>query len=151
MEMVGGRGRRVAFDYGAARIGLALSDLEGILASPWPFLANDESLKVHLIELFAEQQPIYCVLGFPRHLSGEPGSTRNEVEHFATLIQEISGVPVFLIDERLTTRQASEHLRQMGKNARDQKNLIDSQSAALILESALANERNGREPGERWR
>lgn len=146
-----GRGRRIGFDYGAARIGIALSDPDGILASPQPFLANDENTALKLQEIFAENQPIYCVLGYPRHLSGALGSSSSAVEDFAGLLEEISGVPIFLIDERLTTRQASQHLRQVGKRTHEQKSLIDSQSAVVILESALANERNGREPGERWK
>jgi putative Holliday junction resolvase len=135
------RGRRIAFDYGLARIGVAICDPDGILATPMPFLdARHPKMMRSVEELLAEYEPITIFLGLPKLLSGEDGGSAALVEAFAEQIATISDIPIVFIDERLSTVSAARKLQEAGKSAKDSKSLIDSMSAVLILESGLANE-----------
>jgi len=135
------RGRRVAFDYGDARIGVAICDPDGILATPLPFLdSRHPKLINHIAELFAEYEPIAIYVGEPKHLSGTEGVAVAKVREFAAILQERFSLPLIFIDERLSTVDAQRRLKDAGKNSRDSKLLIDSMAAVAILESGLARE-----------
>jgi putative holliday junction resolvase len=135
-------GRRLAFDYGDTRIGVAVCDPDGILATPLSFLVTkDPTLKSKLAELLHEYEPVKIYVGYPLHLSGEESGSSQKAEKFAHLVGEISERPVELVDERLTTSTASVALSQAGIKARDQRGLIDSQAAVLILEQGLSRDR----------
>ena len=135
------RGRRIAFDYGDSRIGVAICDPDGILATPLPFLdARHPKLSGALKELFSEYEPIAIFLGLPKHLSGEDGVAVSKVKEFASQLATITDVEVIFVDERLSTVDAARKLRESGKNAKESKSLIDSMAAVAILESGLARE-----------
>jgi putative Holliday junction resolvase len=135
------RGRRIAFDYGDSRIGVAICDPDGILATPLPFLdARHPKLMHHIRELIDEFQPIAIYVGEPRQLSGEAGSAVLKSKEFGDSIRSIFDIPIYWIDERLSTVDAARKLRESGKSARDSKALIDSMAAVAILESGLASE-----------
>ena len=135
------RGRRIAFDFGDTRIGVAICDPDGILATPLPFLdAKHPKLKVHLAALFDEYSPIAIYVGLPIHLSGDEGVAVSKVRDFAATIESLISVPISFIDERLSTVGAARKLREAGKNSKDSRTLIDSMAAVSILESGLANE-----------
>jgi len=144
-------GRRIAFDFGDVRIGVAVTDPSGILAVPLDFIANlQESLLSNLSALYDEYQPIYTALGFPIHLSGEDSAKSQTVKEFAKLISSITSFPIYLIDERMTTISASRTLREAGLNSKSAKSEIDSMAATAILESALSQERIQGEPMNRF-
>jgi putative Holliday junction resolvase len=135
------RGRRIAFDYGDARIGVAICDPDGILATPLPFLdSKHPKLSNHIAELFAEYEPIAIYLGEPKLLSGSEGVAVAKVREFAAILQERFSLPLIFIDERLSTVDAQRRLKEAGKNSRDSKILIDSMAAVAILEGGLARE-----------
>jgi putative Holliday junction resolvase len=135
------RGRRIAFDYGDSRIGVAICDPDGILATPLPFLdSRHPKLMVQVKALFDEYLPIAIYVGEPRHLSGEQGSAVEKAHNFATALTMSFDIPVHFIDERLSTVDAARKLRESGKSARESKTLIDSMAAVAILESGLARE-----------
>ena len=135
------RGRRIAFDYGSVRIGVAVCDPDGILATPLPYLSTTHpKLEQNINELLAEYQPIVIFLGYPRHLSGASGVSVELVEGFKAKISQITNVPVIFIDERLSTVSAAKLLKESGKNAKESKELIDSMSAVAILEQGLRHE-----------
>ena len=135
------RGRRIAFDYGDARIGVAICDPDGILATPLPFLdSKHPKLINHIAELFAEYEPIAIYLGEPKLLSGNEGVAVAKVREFAAILQEKFSLPLIFIDERLSTVDAQRRLKEAGKNSRDSKVLIDSMAAVAILEGGLARE-----------
>jgi putative Holliday junction resolvase len=135
------RGRRIAFDYGDARIGVAICDPDGILATPLPFLdAKHPKLIQHIGELVAEYEPLRIYLGEPKHLSGSDGAAVEKVRSFERLLIEEFKLPVFFVDERLSTVDAARKLREAGKSSRDSKSLIDSMAAVAILESGLSRE-----------
>jgi putative Holliday junction resolvase len=144
-------GRRVAFDFGDVRIGVAVTDASGILASPLKFIPNvEESVVRDLQELYDEYDPLYTVIGFPLHLSGEASTKSESVSEFATRISEISKAPIYLIDERLTSVSANRTLREAGLNSKTAKSEIDSMAATAILDSALNQERIQGEPMNRF-
>jgi putative Holliday junction resolvase len=135
-------GRRLAFDYGDVRIGVAVCDPDGILATPLDFLATkDPSLKTSILSLYAEYEPKKIYVGLPLNLSGEHSESTTKAQAFAELITQMVSCPVELIDERLTTSSAASSLSQAGVSAKDQRKKIDSQSAVIILESGLAKDR----------
>jgi putative Holliday junction resolvase len=144
-------GRRIAFDYGDVRIGVAITDSSGILATPLEFLTNSpEQLRTDLINVYETYLPIYTAVGYPLHLSGSESAKSVSVTKFAELITEISPAPIYLIDERMTTVSASRTLRDAGLNAKSAKSEIDSMAAVAILDSALNQERIQGEPMNRF-
>jgi putative Holliday junction resolvase len=135
------RGRRIAFDYGDSRIGVAICDPDGILATPLPFLdSRHPKLIAHIRELFDEYQPIMIYVGEPLLLSGDSGSAVQKAKDFARSLEETFGIPLKFVDERLSTVSAARLLHEAGKTARQSKELVDSMAAVSILESGLASE-----------
>jgi putative Holliday junction resolvase len=144
-------GRRIAFDFGDVRIGVAVTDPSGILSTPLSFLENaEESLFANMSSLYEEYQPIYTAIGFPSHLSGGESQKSKSVSEFAAKVSEITENPIYFIDERLTTVSASRALREAGLNSKTSKGEIDSMAAVAILDSALNQERIQGEPMNRY-
>ena len=142
---------RLALDWGAARIGVAACDAQGLLAYPVETInsASDTgAVFKRLRQLVAEYEPMEIVLGLPRHLKGVEGAAAQGVrDKAARLVAEFPHVTVRLFDERLTTVEASRHLRAAGHSARDQRRLIDQAAAVAILEGVLETERRTGLPG----
>ena len=143
------RGVRMAFDWGDARIGVAASDPEGVLAYPVMTVRAGAGEIDQLAAVVAEYEPIEVLVGFPRSLSGGEGPAAAQARERAARLAGSIVVPVRLVDERLTTVTASQRLREGGKKAREQRELIDAAAAVAILEQALAFEQSQeRPPGE---
>ena len=137
------RGRRVAFDYGDARIGVAVSDSDGILASPLTTLrSTDKKLKNKLLELFQEFEPIKIYLGKPSNMDGSSGSAVEKSLEFRELLLTLTNSPIELIDERLSTVSGARILRDSGIRSKESKSRIDEAAAVAILEFALSIEKN---------
>lgn len=137
------RGRRVAFDYGDARIGVAVSDSDGILASPLTTLrSTDKKLKNKLLNLFQEFEPIKIYLGKPSNMDGSSGSAVEKSLEFRDLLLTLTNSPIELIDERLSTVSGARSLRDSGIRSKESKTRIDEAAAVAILEFALSIERN---------
>jgi len=131
--------RVLAIDYGAVRIGLALSDPTGTLARPLPFLParGDAKLAKEIVALAAKENVSRLLLGLPRHMSGESGEAALKVQAFAKVLGGATSLPIELVDERLTTVQASRQLHEAGRKAREQRGRIDSEAAAVLLQGWL--------------
>ena len=137
------RGRRMAFDYGDVRIGVAISDPDSIVISPLPALdAQSPELDKTIKEIIEEYEPILLIVGEPRHLSGSQSSKMDSVSDFIEFLKEFTDLEIRTIDERLSTVSAAGKLRDSGKNAKSSKALIDSAAASEILEFALNLERS---------
>ena len=135
-------GRRIAFDYGDVRIGVAVCDPDGILATPLTTLqSKDPLIKKQIAELIDEYEPVKIYVGQPKLLSGEDGSAVAKVSVFTEMLTSNFDIPVILVDERLSTVSAARQLRESGKNAKDARSVIDAAAAVAILEQGLANER----------
>jgi putative Holliday junction resolvase len=144
-------GRRIAFDYGDVRIGVAVSDLSGLLATPLKNILTAETSKLESIQsLLVEYEPIYLVVGSPLHLSGATSAKGASVQIFCKTLAALTQLPIYLIDERLTTVSAARSIKETGKNTRDAKSVIDGFAAAAILESALNQERLHGSPMKRF-
>jgi putative Holliday junction resolvase len=135
-------GRRIGFDFGVVRIGVAMSDTSGLIASPLTTLqAQSADLAEQLSSLFAEFEPIYLAVGEPKHLSGSESKSMELVAEFVSLLRTITSVPIHMVDERMSTLSAARDLRATGHTAKTSKEKIDAASAVAILESALNRER----------
>ena len=136
------RGRRIAFDYGDVRTGVALCDPDGILASPLTVLRTQEKdFLVCIRELLNEHEPIHIYVGLPVNMSGSQGSSVEKVNLFVSELEKLADIPISLIDERLSSVSAQKKLKEAGVSTRDSKSLIDAMAAVAILEQGLAHEK----------
>lgn len=140
-----GRGRRLGVDVGTVRIGVAVSDPDGILATPVETVRRERGTS-HLRRLAAlvtEMEVVEVVVGLPRTLSDRAGSSADDAVAIAgALAARISPVPVRLADERLTTVSAARSLREAGVRAREQRGKIDQAAAVAILQGWLDSRRS---------
>lgn len=145
------QGRRLAVDVGKVRVGLAISDFHGILASPLQNIARqtDDVDTVRLVlAAIADETVIETYFGLPVSMSGKASASTDDAVALATTFAAESSIPVRMIDERLTTVSAGSALRSSGKNSKAGRKVIDQIAATLILEQALAMEKNlGQQPG----
>lgn len=141
------KGRRVALDPGTVRIGVAVSDIDGILASPRPALPAGDLEAVGVV--VGEVEPLEIIVGLPVGLGGTEGQAAQRAREFASLVATTTSIPVRLVDERLSTVQAQRGLHDQGRSVRQSRDMIDSASAAVVLQHALDTERTaGQPPGE---
>jgi putative Holliday junction resolvase len=137
-------GRVLGVDVGTVRVGLAMSDPTGTLASPLDTLrrARDGSDLDRLAALVAEHEVTEVVVGEPMHLSGASGASAQDAADYAQeLADRIPDVPVILIDERLSTVTAASHLRDSGLDSRKSRPVIDQAAAVVILQQFLDSRR----------
>ena len=132
--------RKIAVDVGLARIGVAIS--VDSLAITHSVISQGQTAIAELVDIYNEKNAECIYVGLPLSLrGGHTASTRMAID-FAELIA-LQGIPVRLIDERLTSKTAQQSLRKAGKNAKQQKARIYASAACLILEFALASEKHG--------
>ena len=140
--------RTLGIDYGERRIGLALSDATGLLASPWKKIANQGNVTVAARRLVEEVRALQAdesglgaiVIGLPRRLSGEPNEQTARVHELAQLLAAEVSVPITLQDERLTSHEAETLLATRERDWRKRKDQLDAMAAALILQDFLDNQ-----------
>jgi putative Holliday junction resolvase len=124
--------RVLALDHGTARIGCAISDPSGTLATPLPVIEPPEARAV--VDLVAEHEVKRVVVGLPLHLSGEEGSQAALTRTFCVELEALLDIPVETYDERLTTRMAEASKREGATAA------PDSLAAAHLLQAYLAGQ-----------
>jgi putative Holliday junction resolvase len=132
--------RVLALDYGTARIGCAISDPSGTLATPLPVIEPAEARSV--AELVTKHEVERVVVGLPLHLSGEEGSQAALTRTFCKELEGMLEIPVETYDERLTTRMAEASKRE-GATAPP-----DSLAAAHLLQAYLAGQAAVEEGGD---
>lgn len=152
-------GVRLGIDVGKARIGVARTDLHGMLATPVETVARDTSGSADIARILAiaeEISAVEFVVGLPLNMSGNRTLSTDDAEEFAQRIATAvsasssfsADVEVRLIDERLSTVSAHGQLRQAGKKTKQTKQIIDQAAAVIILQQALDMERaRGAAPG----
>lgn len=139
----------LAVDYGDSRTGLAVSDRSELLATPITPQIEERSMgKVAEKVCAAAQanQAELIVLGLPRNMDGTEGARAQKSRKLGALLEDKSGLPVRMWDERQTTVTASGILRENGTFGKKRKAILDSVSASVILESYLAWRKN--HPGQ---
>lgn len=135
-------GRVLAIDYGERRVGLALSDPSATIAQPLPTLirrAGKRPPVAKILEIITSNDVDAAVVGLPLALSGEDSDWTRDVRAFAAALEQRAGIPVALLDERMTSVRAEKAVRELGlkKHQREQKERIDSAAALLLLQMYL--------------
>ncbi|HYY42200.1 MAG TPA: Holliday junction resolvase RuvX [Pyrinomonadaceae bacterium] len=134
-------GRLLALDLGARRVGVAVSDELRLTVRPLPALerSNWKKLVREIVALRAQFDARGVVVGLPLRLDGTTGDAATDARRLARNLELSLGVPVFLQDERLTSRAAEAELRAGGvRGSAAVKAQVDSTAAALILRDYLA-------------
>lgn len=144
---------RLGVDVGDVRVGLARSDLDGLLATPIATLQRDEAV-AGVVSQARELEVRAIMVGLPRSLSGQEGPAAAKARAFAAeldtaLHQQGHRTEIRFVDERLTTVTAHQALHRSGRKGRRHRSVVDQVAAVMILQQALEVERStGRAPGE---
>jgi putative Holliday junction resolvase len=136
--------RYLALDVGGRRIGVAVSDELGLTAQPVLTLERKRSGNSisrddlrSLARLARRFSVVGIVVGNPVHISGEMSPQAGRTQAFAAQLGELTGLPIHLWDERLTTREAHQILYEAGHARQDHRRVVDQVAATLILQSFL--------------
>lgn len=144
------RGRRLGVDVGKVRVGVALSDPDGILATPLVTVPRDgrtaaDSVPAdiaELVRLVGEHEAVLVVVGLPVRLDGSEGDAAIDIRAYAErLAHAIGQVPVVLADERMSTVVATRRLAERGVRGKRQRAVVDQAAAVEILQSWLDAQR----------
>jgi putative holliday junction resolvase len=145
------QGVRLGVDVGTARVGVARSDRDGLLATPVETVqrrgADLEPVLARIAAIAAELEAIELVVGLPLALSGRETASTADARSVADRLAA-GPLPVRMVDERLTTVSAQSALHASGRKARGSRDVIDQVAAVILLQHALDAERaRGEAPG----
>lgn len=140
------RGIRLGIDVGRARIGVSRCDPDGMLAVPVETVAREGEPLVRLRELVAEYEPLELVVGLPINMRGESTLSTEDARTFAAELGQATGVPVRMVDERLSTVSAHSALRASGRSQRGSRNIVDQVAAVVLLQHAVDTEKSTGNP-----
>lgn len=131
--------RVLGLDYGERRIGLALSDPSGTVATPWRVLTVDTpALAVReIVEGLAEKGVERVVIGLPLRMDGGSGPAVDKARAFGDLLVAATRVPVTYWDERFSTVSAQQALLEGGARRRRRKEVVDKLAAQIFLQHYL--------------
>jgi putative Holliday junction resolvase len=138
------RGRLLAIDYGERRVGLAISDPTGTIASPVGTILRRAGKRPPVAEILRRATALEVrgfVVGLPLNGDGEDTARSGEVRNLAAELERRTGLPVVLIDERFTTAAALRSIREMGGSTKGRKHDVDALAATILLQHALKYER----------
>ena len=139
------KGKRLGVDVGSVRVGVSLSDPDGILATPLVTLPREVATGTDLHELarlVVEHEVVEVVVGLPVGMNGRDGAAAAIARAYSdALAPLIAPVPVRLIDERLTTVSAERQLRERGVRGAAKRKVVDQAAAVVILQGALDADR----------
>jgi putative Holliday junction resolvase len=140
------RGVRLGVDVGRARVGVARSDPDGILATPVETVRRDGASIARIRELVREHEALEVIVGLPISLSGRSTASTEDAREFASELAAALAVPVRMVDERLSTVSAQSVLRENGRTTRNSRAVVDQVAAIIILQNALDFERSAEHP-----
>lgn len=138
-------GVRIALDVGSVRIGVAKCDADGLLATPLTTISAGPQAVSQVLGLVQEYDAICVYVGKPISLAGkDTASTQSAIEFAGEIVKVLKDfdTQVRLIDERLSTVSAQRGMHEAGRNVKQSRDAIDQAAAVVILEHALASERN---------
>jgi putative Holliday junction resolvase len=138
-------GVRIAIDVGSVRIGVAKCDVEGLLATPLMTISAGPEAVSQALGLVQEYEAICVYVGKPISLAGkDTASTQLAIEFAGEIAAQLkdSATQVRLIDERLSTVSEQRGMHESGRSVKQSRDAIDQAAAVVILEHALASERN---------
>ena len=133
-------GRCIGVDYGAARVGVAVSDPSRTIADPRPYFSAPTALN-DIVELVQEVEATEVIVGLPLNMDGSWSDSTRAARDFANALRAMTPVRVTMLDERLSTVEAERNLREAGTRGRKQKRKIDSAAAAVVLQAYLNGQR----------
>ncbi len=144
MSTISRKTKILAVDLGLVRTGLAVSDPMGLLASPvGTIMQRDrEKLAAQVAQAALEQQAAEIVVGHPRNMDGTRGESARRAEEFAETLRKLTGLPVSLWDERMTTVSAIGVLNETNTRGKKRKAVVDTVAATIILQDYLDSRRN---------
>jgi putative holliday junction resolvase len=137
-------GRLLAVDYGERRIGLAVSDPSGTIASPVGYILRRAGKRPPIAEIIRRAEALEArgfVVGLPLDENGEDTPRAVEVRRIAAELEKRTGLPTQLMDERFTTAAALRAVREMGGSTRGRKGDVDALAATVLLQHALNHAR----------
>ena len=142
------RGVVLGVDYGTVRIGVAVSDAEQRMAFPLAVYRRrgPEADTAWFRQLVREHRPVLLVVGLPVHLDGRESQKSQEARRFGSWLAEATGVPVVFFDERFTTVEADQVLRQAQLRGRRAKQRRDMLAAQAMLAAYLESSHRGQQP-----
>ncbi len=130
----------LCLDYGKARIGCAMSDSLGILASPYATV-HEKNFRIQLEkinDIISEEKPDKILMGLPKNMDGTEGESAQLAREFAEKLSNLSGLPYEFIDERLSTVEAHRILNDVDMSgSRKRRNVVDTVSAVILLQAYL--------------
>lgn len=140
------RGRLLGIDYGAVRVGLAICDTERLVASPLTVYRRRDTTTdaAFFQQLVATEGVSGLVVGLPVHMSGAEGGKAREARAFGAWLSQVTSLPVDFWDERFTTVEAEEYLREAGLSYQRRRQRIDKVAAQIMLQSYLDAQRHHR-------
>ena len=132
-------GPLLGVDYGTVRIGLAVSDRDQKIAVPFRiYQRQTPALDARFFtELSKSQEIVGLIVGLPLHLSGAEGAKAKEARQFAAWLRQTTGLPVAFCDERYSSVEAWNYLKEGGLKAARRKKQLDKVAAQVILQSYL--------------
>jgi putative Holliday junction resolvase len=140
------RGVRLGVDVGRARVGVARSDPDALLAVPVETVARVGTPIARIVEIATEYDALEILVGLPVSLSGGETASTADARAFADELAAASDLPIRLVDERLSTVTAHDALRRSGRSQRKSRSIVDQVAAVVLLQQALDVERQSGNP-----
>ncbi|HCS60917.1 MAG TPA: Holliday junction resolvase RuvX [Microbacterium sp.] len=140
------RGVRLGIDVGKARVGVSRCDPDGMLAVPVETVARSAQSLARIAELAGEYEPFEFVVGLPVNMQGVDTESTVDAREFASALQALTGVPVRMIDERLSTVTAHAALRSSGRTQKKSRSIVDQVAAVVLLQHAIDIEKSTGNP-----
>ncbi len=140
--------RYIGIDYGDVRTGLAVNDALGMLAHGIGMVeaGGPRALAKKIAMICRERQIEEIVLGNPLNMNGTPGPRSEKIAAFSAILEEETGLPVHLMDERCTTMAAARYLNETNTRGKKRKAVIDTLSAEIILQNYMDMKKNNISP-----
>ncbi len=135
--------RYLGLDLGSKTLGVAISDATGFIASSYKTIRHNEEydkLKDEVVKIVNEHKIDGIVLGFPKNMNNTIGPKGELSIEFKAKLEEVLDIPIYLEDERLTTKSATDLLIKGNVSRKGRKEVVDSLAATIILQSFLDKE-----------
>jgi len=129
--------RIAAIDWGLKRIGIAVSDENKKIALPLQTVAGGKSAVSNVIQAFGSKKIELILVGLPLLLSGKEGETSQLVKQFAQELEQLSKIPIKLIDERFSSKLADQSLREIHLKRKERTEMMDITAAVILLQGYL--------------
>ncbi|MDQ0725424.1 Holliday junction resolvase RuvX [Microbacterium sp. W4I20] len=140
------RGVRIGIDVGRARVGVARCDPDGMLAVPVETVPRGDTSVDRIMAIAGDYDVLEYVVGLPVNMQGADTASTTDARDFAAALQQRSGVPVRLVDERLSTVTANAALRSSGRTQKKSRSIVDQIAAVVLLQQAIDTEKSTGNP-----